>query len=97
MSCWRCKDGGILDGDRHDGPDARWCDCAAAYERMETRVTTADGRQVDLVTQINEARAVIRERFGSRDPLHANRVRDRRAEPRQMQPVGEIEDYKGEF
>ena len=53
--CGPCKDTGYIGGDRYDGPDARWCTCAAACQLQET--------EPNYVVRLNDARAKLRARF----------------------------------
>lgn len=50
--CGLCQDHGVVGGDRPAGPDARWCNCAAAYQLRET--------EPNYVERINQARAKLK-------------------------------------
>lgn len=55
--CAPCKDTGVVGGSDFNGPDARWCTCAAAHQRRET--------EPNYVERINEARKRLRAKFAN--------------------------------
>lgn len=53
--CAPCKDEGVIGGTDLNGPDARWCTCAAAYQLHET--------EPNYVERLNEQRKKLRARY----------------------------------